>query len=93
MWSCTKDRQGKLGTLLVGQDYPDDLPAARPFAEHDLLATIPAGLPADLIERRPDILQAEHVLKAANANIAQYAPHSFQPSRSRGPSVARAWIS
>lgn len=30
---------------------------------------IPAGLPASLIERRPDILQAEHNLRAANASI------------------------
>jgi multidrug efflux system outer membrane protein len=56
-------------TLLVGQQLPDDLSAVRPFPTHDLLAAIPEGLPADLVERRPDILQAEHVLKAANANI------------------------
>jgi multidrug efflux system outer membrane protein len=30
---------------------------------------IPAGLPAELLERRPDILQAEHNLVAANAAI------------------------
>jgi outer membrane protein, multidrug efflux system len=30
---------------------------------------IPAGLPAELLERRPDILQAEQNLVAANANI------------------------
>jgi len=30
---------------------------------------LPVGLSSDLIERRPDILEAEHQLKAANANI------------------------
>ena len=33
------------------------------------LADIPPGLPSDLLERRPDVLEAEHQLKAANANI------------------------
>jgi multidrug efflux system outer membrane protein len=33
------------------------------------MAEIPPGLPSDLVARRPDILQAEHTLKAANANI------------------------
>lgn len=55
--------------LLVGQSLPADLPAPRSFNETNLLAEIPSGLPSELVERRPDILEAEHTLKAANANI------------------------
>ncbi len=55
--------------LLVGRLLPDDLAPARPFNPQVCLADIPAGLPSDLIARRPDILEAEHQLKAANANI------------------------
>lgn len=55
--------------LLVGQSLPGDLPAARPFNGTNLLANISAGMPSELAQRRPDILQAEYTLKAANANI------------------------
>ena len=55
--------------LLVGRPLPGDLAPARPFDPQICLADIPAGLPSDLIARRPDILEAEHQLKAANANI------------------------
>lgn len=55
-------------TLLVGKPLPA---ALQPSANLDLhcLSDIPAGLPSDLLEQRPDILEAEHQLKAANANI------------------------
>lgn len=55
--------------LLVGESLPGDLPAARPFNGTNLLANISAGMPSELAQRRPDILQAEYTLKAANANI------------------------
>jgi multidrug efflux system outer membrane protein len=55
--------------LLVGQPLPADLPAPRSFGDTNVLVDVPAGLPSELIQRRPDILEAEHTLKAANANI------------------------
>jgi len=40
---------------------------------------IPAGLPASLLERRPDVMQAEQLLVAANANIG-VAKAMFYPT-------------
>ncbi len=56
-------------TLLVGEPLPPDLVPPPKLDADACLADIPAGLPSDLLERRPDVLQAEHQLKAANANI------------------------
>ena len=56
-------------TLLVGQPLPQDLPPAVQLDVQPLLADIPAGLPSDLLTRRPDILQAEAMLRSENANI------------------------
>ncbi len=55
--------------LLVGETLPTNLPPVQPLAAQKILADLPAGLPSDLLRHRPDILEAEHALKAANANI------------------------
>ncbi len=55
--------------LLLGQALPADLPPPVPLEAQAILADIPAGLPSDLLARRPDIMQAEAVLRGANANI------------------------
>jgi multidrug efflux system outer membrane protein len=55
--------------LLLGQPLPSDLPPPVPLNSQTLLADIPAGLPSDLLARRPDIMQAEATLRGANANI------------------------
>ncbi|MBX8536416.1 efflux transporter outer membrane subunit [Pseudomonas cichorii] len=64
-------------TLLVGASVSDNLPA-QPLSS-ELLGSVPAGLPSELLQRRPDILQAEYLLKAANANIGA-ARAAFFPS-------------
>jgi multidrug efflux system outer membrane protein len=55
--------------LLVGRPLPEDLPSPQPLDSGTCLSEMPAGLPSDLLQRRPDILAAEHQLKAANASI------------------------
>lgn len=55
--------------LLVGQALPADLPAGLGLAEQGFLADLPAGVPSELLVRRPDVRQAEQNLLALNANI------------------------
>lgn len=54
----------------IGCPLPADLDSGPGLLDSDaMLADVGPGLPSDLLERRPDIVQAEHTLKAANANI------------------------
>lgn len=65
--------------LLVGQPLPADLPSPKPLADQHLMADLDAGIPSDLLIRRPDISAAEHALKSANADIGA-ARAAFFPS-------------
>jgi multidrug efflux system outer membrane protein len=56
--------------LLVGGPLPAGTAASTPGVGAQTFARkLPAGLPADLLVRRPDVRAAEHALLAANGNI------------------------
>jgi multidrug efflux system outer membrane protein len=55
--------------VLLGQPASQFAVSELPLAAGTLPPVIPPGLPADLLERRPDIAEAERLLAAANARI------------------------
>ncbi|QPF75607.1 efflux transporter outer membrane subunit [Roseateles sp. DAIF2] len=74
----SRDEAENALVLLVGQPLPRGLPAAQPLQALNL-PEVPAGLPSEVLVTRPDVLQAEQQLIAANANIGA-ARAAFFPS-------------
>ncbi len=62
--------------LLLGRN-PGPIPRGEALAAQALPPKIPAGLPSDLLKRRPDILQAEQQLVAANADVGVSVANFF----------------
>ena len=55
-------------SILLG-NYPQDVARGLPLVEQPLPPEVPPGLPSSIIQRRPDIREAEQVLVASNAEI------------------------
>ncbi len=55
-------------SILLGQN-PGPIPRGRPLVDQPEPPEVPAGLPSSLLERRPDIREAEQTLIAATARI------------------------
>jgi len=62
------EQQENFISILVGRN-PEGIARGRTLIDQPQPPEVPAGLPSSLLERRPDILQAEQQLVAANAQI------------------------
>jgi len=62
--------------ILLGST-PGPIPRKGSLLEQTLPPEVPAGLPSSLLERRPDVLEAEAAVRAANAQIGIAAAAVF----------------
>jgi ABC-type dipeptide/oligopeptide/nickel transport system ATPase component len=73
-------QQENVLSVLLGEN-PESIPRGRALTEQPVPENVPAGLPSELLERRPDVRQAEGIMVAANAQIG-VAKASFFPNLS-----------
>jgi len=73
-------QQENVLSVLLGEN-PQSIPRGRALTEQPVPQNVPAGLPSELLERRPDVHQVEENMVAANAQIG-VAKASFFPSLS-----------
>ncbi len=64
-------------SLLAGTKVTPDMLPAKALSELPVWPDIPVSLPSTVLLQRPDILQAEHTLKAANADIGAARANFF----------------
>lgn len=73
-------QQENVLSVLLGEN-PESIPRGRALPEQPVPQNVPAGLPSELLERRPDVRQAEQIMIAANAQIG-VAKAAFFPNLS-----------
>ncbi|MGA7629357.1 MAG: efflux transporter outer membrane subunit [Terriglobales bacterium] len=73
-------QQENVLSVLLGEN-PQSIPRGRALTEQPVPQNVPAGLPSELLERRPDVRQVEENMVAANAQIG-VAKASFFPALS-----------
>jgi multidrug efflux system outer membrane protein len=75
-------------SILLGKT-PGSISRGRPMYEQPVVPEVPAGLPSALLERRPDLRQAEQQLVSANARVG-VAKAEFFPKLSLTALLGRA---
>jgi len=76
-------------SVLLGRS-PGEVVRGRAADEQKLPAAVPAGLPSELLDRRPDVREAEQSLAAFTANIGAAKALLFRGSPSPAPSASPA---
>jgi multidrug efflux system outer membrane protein len=71
-------QQENVLSVLLGEN-PQSMPRGRALTEQPVPRNVPAGIPSELLERRPDVRQAEQNMVGSNAQIG-VAKASFFPS-------------
>ncbi|WP_097127483.1 efflux transporter outer membrane subunit [Spirosoma fluviale] len=91
----TRSREGRVRQQIIETEnqinvllgrYPQPIARGVSIRDQQLPASVVAGIPAQLVRRRPDIRQAERELEAANVDVA-VAQADFLPSLNLTPYV------